>query len=299
MVAGVQTTEGLVDNERPIGVSVVQGSPLDISVLQEPPLDNFVDDNSVIQGKASQNNLLDMTSQHDFVHNLIKNPTLISQFTKADPEAVNTIIDLLVDILEVSRNLSAGLANDVNDALIAKTAAEASWTTMVREKADAKTAAEAAYSTLASQNAVKKASVDGESEAIIRAIALVRRILTAGVPSHNETGYRLFKMPAVSGFTDNTAGMTKYIAICHAAGYLPVGCGRDNGNLHCNSATRYKDNDCVEITGFCNVQSQIGTMTGWTPIITFQSTPATNSLYSSVGNPSASSTFFPVCGIRV
>jgi len=293
VVAGVQTTEIPSDN------SVVQEQPLDNFVddnlvVQEPPLDNFVDDNSLIKGKASQNHLLDTASQHGFVQNLIKNPTLLSQFAKADPAAVNNIIDLLAGILEVSRNLSASLTDDVNDALIAKTAAEASWTTMVREKADAKTAAEAAYSTLARENAVKKASVDGESEAIIRAISLVRTLAAGDFERKNESGYSLFKMTATTGFTDDKAGLDKYVSICHNAGYLPVGCG--SNTYHCNASNKYEGNECVEITGYCNVGTQIQNLTGWSPVITYQVNPATNFL---APGPSSSTSYIPVCGLYV
>lgn len=266
--------------------------PIDNSVVQEPPLDNFVDDNSVIKGKASQNHLPDMASQHGFVQNLIKNPTLLSQFAKADPAAVNNIIDLLAGILEVSRNLSASLTDDVNDALIAKAAAEASWTTMVREKADAKTAAEAAYSTLARENAVKKASVDGESEAIIRAISLVRTLAAGDFERHNESGYSLFRMTATTGFTDDKAGMDKYLSICHNAGYLPVGCGRDQ--YLCNSNDKYEDYECVEIPGFCNVQNKITEFTGWQKVIIFESNPNTQFLQP---DPSPVTSYIPVCGL--
>jgi len=251
--------------------------------------DNVVNDNSGVDLQHLEDQVVPTTDlgkdPQGLVQNLIRNPTLLSQLAKADPKVVQDIIDLLEGILEESRNLSATLTQDVSDALLVKTAAEASWTTVVNEKAD------------------KQAIIDHESEAIERAMALIKTLAAGDFPQHNETGYRLFKMNAVSGFTDNAAGMAKYIAICHDAGYFPVGSGTSTSG--CNTNDKYQNEECVEIPDDPQsavtyvVSREITTLTGWTPVITFGPIPASDYLRRSGGDPQTAVTYIPVCGLNV
>ena len=54
--------------------------------------------------------------------------------------------------------------------------------------------------------------------------------------------FTLYKLPAATGFTDNTSGGTKYIKLCTAAGLHPVGCG--TSSYDCDSS-RVGGAECI------------------------------------------------------